>query len=116
MSRIQLSAKAYLSKLSYFHCELSFYSYSLPEDVNDGNEKKIQAALDLISDYADFNEGHMINTTLHPPSSKSDTTFTVIRILMAKINKYQRDILDKTKTYKNVNIVVLEQPSQPSRY
>ena len=116
MPRIQLSAKAYLSKLSYFHCELSFAFYSLPEEVNDDNEKKIQAALDLISDYADFNEGHMINTTLHPPSSKSDTTFTVIRILMAKINKYQRDILDKTKTYKNVNIVVLEQPSQPSRY
>ena len=116
MSRIQLSAKAYLSKLSYFHCELSFAFYSLPEEVNDDNEKKIQATLDLISDYADFNEGHMINTTLHPPSSKSDTTFTVIRILMAKINKYQRDILDRTKTYKNANIIVLEQPSQPSRY
>jgi hypothetical protein len=111
MSRIQLSAKAYLSKLSYFHCELSFAFYSLPEEVNDDNEKKIQATLDLISDYADFNEGHMINTTLHPPSSKSDTTFTVIRILMAKINKYQRDILDRTKTYKNINVVVLEQPS-----
>ena len=111
MSRIQLSAKAYLSKLSYFHCELSFYSNSLPEEVNDSNERKIQAALDLISDYADFNEGHMINTTLHPPSSTSDTTFTVIRILMPMINRYQRTILDKTKTYKNVNIVVLEQPS-----
>jgi len=111
MSRIQLSAKAYLSRLSYFHCELSFYSYSLPEEVNDDNETKIQAALDLISDYADFNEGHMINTTLHPPSSKSDTTFTCIRILMSMINRYQRTILDKTKTYKNVNIVVLEQPS-----
>ena len=116
MPRIQLSAKAYLAKLSYFHCELSFYSYSLPEEVNDDNEKKIQAALDLISDYADFNEGHMINTTLYPPSSKSDTTFVVINILMTMIHRYQRTILDKTKTYKNANIIVLEQPSQPSRY
>ena len=111
MSRIQLSAKAYLSKLSYFHCELSAALHTLPQEVYDDNEKKVQTALNLISDYADFNEGHMINTTLHPPSSKSDTTFTVIRILMTMINRYQRTILDKTKTYKNVNIVVLEQPS-----
>ena len=111
MSRIQLSALAYMTKLAYFHCELSAALHTLPQEVNDDNEKKVQTALNLISDYADFNEGHMINTTLHPPSSKSDTTFTVIRILMAKINKYQRDILDKTKTYKNINVVVLEQPS-----
>ena len=111
MSRIQLSAKAYLSKLSYFHCELSFAFYTLPEEVNDDNEKKVQTALNLISDYADFNESHMINTTLYPPSSKSDTTFVVINILMTMIHRYQKTILDKTKTYKNVNIIVLEQPS-----
>ena len=111
MPRIPLSAKAYMTKLAYFHCELSFTFYTLPDEVNDTNTKKIQAALDLISDYADFFDGHLINKQLHPVSSDSDTTFTVIRILMAKINKYQRDILDKTKTYQNVNIIVLEQPS-----
>jgi chlorite dismutase len=116
MSRIQLSALAYMTKLAYFHCEFSFAFYTLPEEVNDDNEKKIQAMLDLISDYADFNEGHMINTTLYPPSSKSDTTFVVIDILMTKINRYQKAILNKTRSYKNTNIVVLEQPSQPSRY
>ena len=111
MSRIQLSALAYMTKLSYFHCELSSAFYTLPKEVNDDNEKKVQATLDLISDYADFNEGHMINTTLYPPSSKSDTTFVVIDILMTNIHRYQRRILDMTKTYKNINIVVLEQPS-----
>ncbi len=116
MSRIQLSALAYMTKLAYFHCELSAALYTLPEEINDDNEKKVQATLDLISDYADFNEGHMINTTLYPPSSKSDTTFVVIDILMTKIHRHQRCILDKTKIYKNINIVVLEQPSQPSRY
>jgi hypothetical protein len=85
--------------------------YTLPKEVNDDNEKKIQTALNLISDYADFNKSHMINTTLYPPSSKSDTTFVVINILMTMIHRYQRTILDKTKTYKNINIVVLEQPS-----
>jgi hypothetical protein len=116
MSRIQLSALSYMTKLAYFHCEFSFAFHTLPEEVNDDNEKKIQTMLDLISDYADFNEGHMINTTLYPPSSKSETTFVVIDILMTKINRYQKSILDKTKSYKNVNVVVLEQPSQPSRY
>jgi hypothetical protein len=116
MPRIQLSALAYMTKLAYFHCGLSSAFYTLPEEVNDDNEKKIQSTLDLISDYADFNEGHMINTTLYPPSSKSDTTFVVIDILMTKIHRYQRRILDKTKIYKNINIVVLELPSQPSRY
>ncbi len=116
MSRIQLSALAYMTKLAYFHCKLSSAFYTLPEEVNDDNEKKIQATLDLISDYADFNEGHMINTNLYPPSSKSDTTFVVIDILMTKIHSYQRRILDMTKTYKNINIVVLEQSSQLSRY
>jgi hypothetical protein len=116
MSRIQLSALAYMTKLAYFHCELSAALHTLPQEVNDDNEKKVQTALNLISDYADFNEGHMINTTLYPPSSKSDTTFVVINILMTMIHKYQKTILDKTKTYKNANIVVLEQPSQPSRY
>ncbi len=100
-----------MTKLAHFHSELSFALYTLPEEINDDNEKKIQTALDLISDYADFNKGHMINTTLYPPSSKSDTTFVVINILMTMIHRYQRTILDKTKTYKNVNIVVLEQPS-----
>ena len=116
MSRIQLSALAYMTKLAHFHSELSFALYTLPKEVNDDNEKKVQATLDLISDYADFNEGHMINTTLYPPSSKSDTTFVVIDILMTKIHRYQRCILDKTKIYKNINIVVLEQPFQPFRY
>jgi hypothetical protein len=116
MSRIQLSALAYMTKLAYFHCELSSAFYTLPEEVNDDNEKKIQKILDLISDYADFVDDHMINTTLYPPSSKSDTTFVVIDILMTKINRYQKAILNKTRSYKNANIVVLEQPSQPSRY
>jgi hypothetical protein len=111
MSRIPLSAFAYMTKISDFHSRFSFAFYTLPEEVNDENERKIQATHDLISDYADFFDGHLINKQLHPVSSDSDTTFTVIRILMAKINKYQRDILDKTKTYKNVNIIVLEQPS-----
>ena len=108
MSRIQLSALAYMTKLAYFHCEFSFAFYTLPEEVNDGNEKKIQAALDLISDYADFIDQHIINLKMHPASSKSDSTFTVIDILRTKINRYQKSILDKANTYKNVNIVVLE--------
>ena len=113
MSRIQLSALAYMTKLAYFHCELSSAFYTLPEEVNNDNEKKFQTTLDLISDYADFIDGHMINTQLYPLSKKSDTTFVVINILMTKINTYQKTILNKTKTYKNVNIVVLEQPSRP---
>ena len=108
MPRIQLSALAFMTRLAKFHCEFSAAFYILPEQVNDKNEGTVQQILDLISDYADFVDDHMINTTMYPPSSKSDTTFVVINILMAKINKYQKTILDKTKTYKNANIVVLE--------
>jgi hypothetical protein len=111
MPRIQLSALHFMTRLAKFHCEFSAAFYILPEEVNDENEDTVQQILDLISDYADFVDDHMINTTMYPPSSKSDTTFVVINILMAKINKYQKTILDKTKTYKNVNIIVLEQPS-----
>ena len=116
MPRIQLSALHFMTRLANFHCKYSLAFYTLPEEVNDENEKKIQEVLDLISDYADFVDGHMINTQLYPLASKTDTTFSVIEILMTKINRYQKSILNKTKTYKNVNIVVLEQPSQPSRY
>ncbi len=116
MPRIQLSALAFMTKLAKFHCEYSLAFHTLPEKVNDGNEGKIQTALDLISDYADFIDGHMINTQLYPLVSKTDITFTVIEILMTKINRYQKSILNKARSYQNVNIVVLEQPSQPSRY
>jgi len=116
MSRIQLSALNFMTKLANFHCKYSLAFYTLPEKVNDENEGKIQTALDLISDYADFIDGHMINTQLYPSVSKTDTTFTVIEILMTKINRYQKAILNKARSYQNVNIVVLEQPSQPSRY
>lgn len=113
MSRIQLSALAYMTKLANFHCEYTLAFNTLPEEFNDDTEKTIQTTLDLISDYADFIGNHMINTTLYPPSSKSDTTFAVIDILMTKIYSYQKTILNKARSYKNVNIVVLEQPSRP---
>jgi hypothetical protein len=116
MSRIQLSALHFMTRLAKLHCEYSAAFYILPEEVNDKNEGTVQQILNLISDYADFVDDHMINTTLYPPSSKSDTTFVVIDILMTKINRYQKAILNKTRSYKNTNIVVLEQPSQPSRY
>ena len=116
MPRIQLSVLSFMTRLANFHCKYSLAFYTLPEKINDENEGKIQAALDLISDYADFIDGHMINTQLYPLVSKTDITFTVIEILMTKINRYQKSILDKTRSYKNVNVVVLEQPSQPSRY
>jgi hypothetical protein len=116
MSCIQLSALHFMTKLANFHCKYSLAFYTLPEKVNDKNEGKIQTALDLISDYADFIDGHMINTQLYPLVSKTDTTFTVIKILMTKINRYQKAILNKARSYQNVNIAILEQPSQPSRY
>jgi hypothetical protein len=116
MPRIQLSALTFMTRLAKFHCEYSAAFYILPKEVNDENEGIVQKILDLISDYADFVDDHMINTTMYPPSSKSDTTFVVIDILMTKINRYQKIILNKTRSYKNVNVVVLEQPSQPSCY
>ena len=108
MSRIQLSALAFMTKLAKFHCEYSAAFYILPEEVNDENERTVQQILDLISDYADFVDHHIINLRMHPASSKADSTFTVIDILRTKINRYQKSILDKSNTYKNVNIVVLE--------
>jgi hypothetical protein len=111
MPQIQLSALALMTKLAKFHCEFSAAFYILPEEINDENEGTVQQILDLISNYADFVDDHMINTTMYPPSSKSDTTFVVINILITKINRYQKTILNKTKSYKNVNVVVLEQPS-----
>ncbi len=113
MPRISLSALHYMTKMANFHCKFSIAFYTLPEKVNDDNEGKVQAIFDLISDYADFVDDHIININMHPSSSKSDPTFTVIDILRTKINRYQETILNKTKTYKNVNIVVLEQPSRP---
>ncbi len=108
MPRIPLSALHYMTRMANFHCKFSLAFYTLPEKVNDENEKKVQAICDLISDYADFVDHHIININMYPASSKSDPTFTVIDILRTKINRYQKTILDKTKTYKNVNIVVLE--------
>ncbi len=108
MPRISLSALHYMTKMAQFHCEFSAAFYILPEKVNDENEGTVQQIFDLISDYADFVDHHIINLKMHPESSKSDSTFTVIDILRTKINRYQKTILDKTKTYKNVNIVVLE--------
>jgi hypothetical protein len=113
MPRISLSALHYMTRMAKFHCEYSAAFYILPEEVNDENEGTVQQIFDLISDYADFVDDHMINTNLYPPSSKSDTTFVVIDMLRTKINRYQKTILNKTKTYKNVNIVVLEKPSCP---
>jgi hypothetical protein len=108
MPRIPVSALHYMTRMAKFHCEYSAAFYILPEEVNDENEGTVQQILNLISDYADFVDNHIINLKMHPASSKSDTTFTVIDILRSKINRYQKTILDKTKTYKNVNIVVLE--------
>jgi hypothetical protein len=108
MPRIPLSALHYMTRMANFHCKFSLAFYTLPEEVNDENEKKVQAIFDLISDYADFVDHHIINIKIYPASSKSDPTFTVIDILRTKINRYQKSILDKTETYKNVNIVVLE--------
>ena len=97
-----------MTRMAEFHCEYSAAFYILPEEVNDENERTVQQIFDLISDYADFVDHHIINLRMHPASSKSDSTFTVIDILRTKINRYQKSILDKTKTYKNANIVVLE--------
>ena len=108
MTRISVSALQYMTRMAKFHCEFSAAFYILPKEVNDDNERTVQQILDLISDYADFIDQHIINLKMHPASSKSDSTFTVIDILRTKINRYQKSILDKTKTYKNVNIVVLE--------
>jgi hypothetical protein len=108
MSRISVSALHYMTRMANFHCKFSLAFNTLPNEVNDENEKKVQATFDLISDYADFVDHHIINIKMHPSVSKSDPTFTVIDILRTKINRYQKTILDKTKTYKNVNIVVLE--------
>jgi hypothetical protein len=94
--------------MAKFHCEFSAAFYILPEEVNDENERTVQQILDLISVYADFVDRHIINLRMHPESSTADSTFTVIDILRTRINRYQKSILDKTKTYKNVNIVVLE--------
>jgi hypothetical protein len=108
MSRILLSALYHMTRMANFHCKFSLAFYTLPGEVNDENEGKVQAICDLISDYADFVEHHIININMYPASLKSDPTFTVIDILRTKINRYQKTIFDKTKTYKNVNIVVLE--------
>ena len=62
-------------------------------------KKKVQQVLDLISDYANFVDDHIINIKMYPESSKSDPTFTVIDILRTKFNRYQKAIFDKTKTY-----------------
>ena len=97
-----------MTRMAKFHCEFSAAFYILPEEVNDENERTVQQILDLISDYADFIDQHIINLKMHPASSKSDSTFAVIDILRTKINRYQKSILDKAKTYKNVNIVVFE--------
>ncbi len=108
MTRISVSALQYMARMAEFHCEYSAAFYILPEEVNDENERTVQQIFDLISDYADFVDHHIINLRLHPASSKSDSTFIVIDILRTKINRYQKSILDKAKTYKNANIVVLE--------
>jgi hypothetical protein len=108
MTRISVSALQYMTRMAEFHCEFSAAFYILPEEVNDANEGTVQQIFDLISNYADFIDQHIINLKMHPASSKSDSTFTVIDILRTKINRYQKSILDKTKTYKNVSIVVLE--------
>ena len=108
MTRISVSALQYMTRMAEFHCEYSAAFYILPEEVNNENERTVQQIFDLISDYADFVDHHIINLRMHPASSKSDSTFTVIDILRTKINRYQKTILDKTKTYKNANIVVLE--------
>jgi hypothetical protein len=94
--------------MAKFHCEFSAAFYILPEEVNDENERTVQQIFDLISDYADFVDHHIINLRMHPALSKADSTFTVIDILRIRINRYQKSILDKANTYKNVNIVVLE--------
>ena len=83
----------------------------MPEQANDANEEKLQRTLTMISDFADFYDDHIVDTKLHPLSPDPDLTIQVINILMTMIHRYQRTILDKTKTYKNINIVVLEQPS-----
>ena len=97
-----------MTRMAEFHCEYSAAFYILPEEVNDENERTVQQIFDLISDYADFVDHHIINLRMHPASSKADSTFTVIDILRIRINRYQKSILDKANTYKNVNIVVLE--------
>ena len=111
MSRIPVSALHYMTRMANFHCKFSLAFNTVPNEVNDENEGKVQAILDLISDYADFIDDHIINIKMHPlVTSKSDPTFTVIDILRNKINRYQKSLLDKTKTYTNVDIVVLKQP------
>ena len=110
MSRIYISALHYMTRMANFHCKFSLTFNTLPNEVNDENEGKVQAILDLISDYADFIDDHIINIKMNPSVSKSDPTFTVIDILRNKINRYQKSLLDKTKTYTNVDIVVLKQP------
>ena len=108
MTRISVSALQYMTRMAKFHCKFFAAFYILPEEVNDENKRTVQQILDLISDYADFVDHHIINLRMHPASSKADSTFTVIDILRTRINRYQKSILDKANTYKNVNIVVLE--------
>ena len=111
MPRISVSALHYMTRMANFHCKFSLAFNTLPNEVNDENEGKVQAIFDLISDYADFIDDHIINIKMHPiVTSKSDPTFTVIDILRNKINRYQKSLLDKTKTYTNVDIVVRKQP------
>ena len=111
MPRIRLSARHYLSRIAEYHCNFSFAFNTMPEQANDANEEKLQRTLTMISDFADFYDDHIVDTELHPLSPDPDLTIKVINLLSTRIGKYQKAILNKMKTYKNVNIVVLEQDS-----
>ena len=108
MTRISVSALQYMTRMAKFHCKFSAAFYILPKEVNDDNERTVQQILDLISDYADFIDQHIINLKMHPASSKSDSTFTVIDILRTKLTDIRNRFLTRQTLTKNVNIVVLE--------
>ncbi len=97
-----------MTRKAKFHCEFSAAFYILPKEVNDDNERTVKHILDLISDYADFVDHHIINLRMHPASSKADSTFTVIDILRTKLTDIRNRFLTRQTLTKNVNIVVLE--------